>query len=806
MRGISLTRLKTTLALVIVGILLPATASALSSPGFSPKIRHFTEADGLPQGIVTCVTQDSRGYVWVGSWNGLSRYDGYTFTNFKARPGDNCPLATGRIFFVREAEGGNILCKCEGGYYLFNTAERKFVALNGKTSDSGDRFRPTPWQTALVNGLPEYKGRETHILYKDRQGGYWIFTHRGLDRLTFERDRISPVKTCSVGEEFVRTIFRDAKNRLFIADKNGFLRLYAPDGSLLGYVTPDGSITKARTPFGANVYSMFQDSRGCLWAGTKPKGLFRLEEAKNGGFTVRHFVKTDNPCSINDNSIYAIRQDRFGRILVATYGGGLNIIEDPWGENPRFVNPSNGMPQYPKDAMYIHDILLARDGTLLIATRNGLFASPLTRNAGKMAFTRYKRQSADPNSLSDDQCMALLQSRGGAVYVATYAGGLNIIKNGTNLAKNIGFTALTTENGMASDVVLNMCEDKDGMLWIVSEHCIMKYDPAKETFTNCSGRLFSGGFTFSEVRPLCNAADGTMLFGTTQGLLSVHTADMAKSRFKPNIVFDAPPVMELSPEERSVTVRFAAIDLNKNEPIQYAYILEGVDSQWMYTTENRINLTNIPAGEHRLRVKSTNGDGVWVDNEQSVTISRTPYFNERPVAWMIYGALLLLAVLLAVKLYRYVRGLEREISELKLSRDEKKEYLRMKLGDIMSGSNAPGDAKNGGFIGETGFKDKVAKIVAEHIADADYDVNTLAGEMCMSRSSLYVAMKRELGCTPNNYVLGQRLKAAYAMLTAEKRLSVSEVAYRCGFSDPKYFSRCFKKTFDITPSELRSDA
>ena len=147
----------------------------------STSIRHFTESDGLPQSLITCVMQDSKGYIWISSWNGLSRYDGYSFSNFKARQGDNCPLVTNRILFIREVAGGDILCKCPDGYYLFKTAAKRFVALKDKKTDSGDRFRPTPGQKAAVSSLPEYKGVETHI---EDEGPVWRKHIFHLSRLT----------------------------------------------------------------------------------------------------------------------------------------------------------------------------------------------------------------------------------------------------------------------------------------------------------------------------------------------------------------------------------------------------------------------------------------------------------------------------------------------------------------------------------------------------------------------------------------------------------------------------------------------
>ena len=166
--------------------------------------------------------------------------------------------------------------------------------------------------------------------------------------------------------------------------------------------------------------------------------------------------------------------------------------------------------------------------------------------------------------------MALLQAKDGTIYVGTYGGGLNIVRNNAATAENIKFTAMTTEDGMASDIVLNMCEDKSGMIWLVSGHCMMKYNPKDKSFTNYSETFFSDGFSFSEVRPLYDETTGTTLFGTTQGLLTVSDKAIMKSSFTPKIFFDTPSTINLSPEEKNLSISFAALDYNKNEPIQYA--------------------------------------------------------------------------------------------------------------------------------------------------------------------------------------------------------------------------------------------
>lgn len=792
--------MKLVFSLILIFISLSVNASA------SPHIQRFTESNGLPQNVVTCVIQDKKGYIWLSSWNGLSRYDGYSFTHYKARQGDNCPLSTNRILFIRQTNDGKILCKCEDGYYSFSIKEKKFSALPNKHNDDGDRFRPTKKQISMIGEMSEYKGKEFRILYLDRQGGYWVYSHKGLDRVTPEAKKLAPVKYGNKGEEFIRTIFRDKSGRLFVADKNGYVRISAKNGDFIGYLDADGSITKSKIMFGANVYSMFQDSHGYTWIGSKPNGLFRLKNAKNGGFIVKSFTKNiSDRYGINCNSIYSITEDRYERIILGTYGGGLNIIENPWSDSPKFINVANNLERYPKSALQVHSIRVVSGDKLLIGTNDGLYTCQLKKNPQDIYFYVNQRVPSSKTSLSNNQVMDILRSSDGTIYIATYGGGLNMITSKNILSGNIEFKSLTTDNGMASDVALSLCEGCDGNIWIVSEHCIMEYNPKKSYFSNYMGRFFSGEFSFSEVRPLYDSISGNMFFGTTQGLLNVNVKNKEKSQFKPQIAFDTPDYIDLPPEEKSINIRFAALDYNKNEQIHYAYKLEGVDDDWLYTNESHINLSNIPAGTYRLRVRSTNGDGVWCDNEASIMIHRTPFFNETPVAWMLYGGLLFALIIIVWKVAVYIRRLKKEIAGLRLSGDEQMEYIKLKLGDMIErkGESSPQSIKNADSIEDNKFKAKVEEFMRINVAEPDLNVSAFAKELGMSRSVLYIQMKKQFGCTPNNYIQNYRLDMAYRLLIEHRELNISEIAYKCGFSDPKYFSRCFKKAKGVTPSEIR---
>ena len=103
-------------------ILFPLTAQPLC------QIEYFTANNGLSQGVITAILQDQKGFMWFSTWNGLDKFDGYSFRNYKAFPGDGCMLTNNRIVFITESKYGNIWCQTSDGHiFLFDTQDEKFI-------------------------------------------------------------------------------------------------------------------------------------------------------------------------------------------------------------------------------------------------------------------------------------------------------------------------------------------------------------------------------------------------------------------------------------------------------------------------------------------------------------------------------------------------------------------------------------------------------------------------------------------------------------------------------------------------------
>lgn len=792
-------------------LLLPAAMYADDS---QVRITRFDERDGFTESYVTGVIQDSEGFVWVSSWNGLSRYDGYKFVTFKGHPGDGCPLEINRINGIAELRNHDIVCKSDKRYYVFKRSTKSFEKIDGKRYSRLIRlFHLAPDVKARIMSLPEYRNIEVKFLCQDRQGGVWIQSNRGLERVWFVRKPILTEKYGTEGEESVRGLFCDSRGRVWIADKNGVVRVIPRmerGKPLLGqttlFLSPSGKLSSAPVSFGSNVYSFCEDTNGDLWLGSKPGGLFRLRPAGDG-FAVSHFAHdASDKWSLSDNSVYDIVRNPAGGLFIATFNGGLNIMRQERDGAVRFVNANNMLRRFPREAMQCRSMLMASDGTLLVGTVGGLVTCRPENDARRMRFHLNRRNPSASWTLSSNYIMGMLRMRDGTVLVATSGGGIDRILSHDLLTDTIHFDHFSHDEGLSSDMVLALQEDPSGRVWVVSEASLSRIDLRRRESVNFMRGFFSGLFAFTEIQPVC-LPDGLIVIGTTQGTLSFNTLDISKSSFTPNIVFSCGGKLDIDAGKKDFSVTFAALDYNKNEDIVYAYKLEGIDNEWHYTTANELHYVGLQPGDYRLRVKSTNGDGVWTNNEKVVDIHRKAALTETPYFWMVLGLLATVVMLTIYKVVVYIRKLQDEIKDIRLTSNEKIAILGDRVRELLSISEPVEKAET-----ETGnpqltkadreFAEKVEAFVSENIANPDLAVKDMAEALFVSRTVLYARIKKIFNCSPNNLVLNMRIDKAKQLLDEGDAL-VAEVAYGCGFSDPKYFSRCFKKLTGKNPTEWK---
>lgn len=521
----------------------------------------------------------------------------------------------------------------------------------------------------------------------DNQGNCWFATARGVEKLCFFPQSYQFNLTDYEAE--TRAILQDSNKRLWTASKSNYIQIFAPDGNLVGYLSKQGNIIKEKQSFYNGVYSILEDKDGNIWLGTKEIGLFQLKKTGANHYSIHHFEhQTNDPYSLSSNSIYAIFQDSRNHIWIGCYGGGLNLLAQAKDGKVSFIHSNNELRNYPiAYGMKVRNIAEAPGGVILVGTTNGLltFSNNFER-LEEIKFYRNIRRPGDKNSLSANDIMHIYTDKNKTTYIISFTGGVNKVISPNLLNENIQFRNYDKNNGLASDLALSMIEDTQNQLWVVSEIALSKFDPAKETFENYELSSIYQEFNFSEALPIINARNQIIL-GTDKGFLEVSPEKMRKSSYVPPIVFTGLKIqghltdhsidnleeLELEPSQRNVTFQFAALDYVNPKGILYAYRLQGLEEEWNEADNNRsASYINLPAGKYQLQVKSTNSDGVWVDNVRTLSIHVLPTFWETYWAWLLYFILFILFtasivyVLFYIYRLRHRVDMEQQLANIKL--------------------------------------------------------------------------------------------------------------------------------------------
>ena len=775
------------------------------------RITQYDEEDGVPSNHITQMLQDGNGFMWFSTWNGLCRFDGYEFETFKPEAGDGCHMATDRLRDISLQPDGNILCREDDDYYLFDLSQYRFRDLTGEEAQHADddikQYRQSFSLYHNTAALPlqvsnQLPAQSLTFGLHDHQGNQWLLGVNTIykiisDTLRTQRLDISPAAQ-------VKCLFRDNLGRCWLTTReDGAIRVYTSDLQLIGYLGNDGRLHATYTSFGSAIYCMYQSDDGTLWLGSKPDGVFRLRETADGQFNVEHL--TDLP----GQEVYDLLEDRYGRLWIATMSGGLYYTADPQATAPRFATPRN----YPHDSgqrvRYLH---ITRHGVLLAAATDGLIVADLKADADKMEFQLHQRESDRVESLSSSATMDILEDNEGRIFISTESGGMNQTDHPDLLSSQLAFTHLNTANHrLPSDCVMSLAPMPNGSTMIVSAHLIALLDSSHHVRV-LDARYFNENYHFSEAHPLL-LDDGRWLFGLDDGAFTTTMTQMYHQTTMPPIVLTRISIqggqnnwaaenldtLTLQSHERSLTIHFAALDYSAPERISYAFRLntgdEADSTQWNFIGHNRsATLLDLEPGTYHMEIRSTNADGEWSSQPRRLVIIVTPTFWE---AW--YGQLLIVLLIAGV-----LTAVSRTLLYIRRIKRQQRETLAKYL-ELIEHSNEPQkqEAHSQDEAQPDPMLERVMKFIEDHLSDSDVNVGDMAAAAASSRSGLQRKLKQTMGITPQDLLREARIKHACQLLGNTQK-SIAEVAYACGFTDPKYFSRCFKQSTGQSPSEFKN--
>ena len=677
--------------------------------------------------------------------------------------------------------------------------------------------------------------------FTDQQGNLWLTSTRGLTLVNILHTHM--LWTPLVASQETRSLLSRQDGTIWAGSKDGYIGVFSADGRQLGWLSPQGKVSQARMRFSEYIYTMKEDTQGRTWIGTKSQGLYIISPQG----VVRHYMpEVSNPYSLSNAAIYDIDEDAQGNIWIGTYGGGLNLANIQADGTLRFLHSGNELKGYPIDKFNrVRRITHNRNGVVLLSCTEGLVTFS---NRDRQFFcTQHHRQ--DTTSLRANDVLQTLVTRDGQVYVTTLGGGIQQVVSDNLLQDNLQFKLIPKMN-QGVGYCLSLMEDSQGNIWITREAEVCKYTKYTGLVERFTPHSQTGHNVLTEGASVIDQ-EGHLWAAATGGMYMLDTKQTEKSTFQPNIIFtslffqgeqEPRPILNrqmltINKDQRNLTIWFAALDYSDHFLTEYAYCMDGAE-EWNYIgTTPRISFNQLSPGTHTLRVKSTNVDGVWGSQVATLYLDVTPTLWER--TWVRIAVLLLTIIFSTAAILDFIRYRQKNREREKRLENILQQYrelqrtvgtvengeLRTESCDMSKGCNSSEQSNHTSQFSvhssqlntpphhyrletphvvdeDQEMMQKLMKFIEEHVDDDGLRIDDMAQAVGLGRSVFYERLKSLVGVSPIDFLRQLRMQRAKELIKRSS-MNVSQVAYAVGFTDPKYFTKCFKKETGMTPSEYR---
>lgn len=682
------------------------------------------------------------------------------------------------------------------------------------------------WNCSSVNPLSS--NFVNSLLAKDGQiwvgtetGGITKLTPRQLQLEFFKHDAANPA---SLSPNAVNAMYAAPDGTLWVGTVEGGLNALAPGSRNFTHYT----MANSGLPHNS-VSTLAADNRGNLWIGTWGTGI-AVMNLQQPGRIIPLVVDAKHQPFLNFAGVLVYDPINDGMWLGTNDGLFFYDLK-----RQQLIEPFRGC----LNVRGCIGSLITRDGKLLMGCVQGMVEINLkSRIPGKgdFAVKYHQYKLDDPKSGVIDKILSFCLAKDGKIWLGSNGYGLycyNYNKEGKTYVKSF-----TTNNGLANNTVKGIVEDNQGMLWIATDNGLSIFNPKTETFSNYSRKdgLLSSQFYFNGA---IRDAKGKIYLGTDEGLMAVtgvnhavHNA--ARLRFT-ELLVDNQPVFAgsdyldddisiakrlcIHESDKSFTIFFSALNYGNDSQGVYLYRMKGYENDWVQLQpgQHSVRYSTLPAGSYQFEVKYI--PSFDSDKEQviSVDIKVTPYFWK---SWWFVSLMVIafIAFLLYIYTSRLEKMREREVEELyrpieaALKDSDEPGKLQSRIQMILENQKRYQDSQKKSIEAdrkqvaekERPFMDIVMEVMEKNYDNSEFGVQELADEMRMNRSVLSKMLNAEAGQPTAQFIRNYRLDIAKKMITENvANRNITEIAYRVGFNDPKYFTRCFTKQYGESPSAFK---
>ena len=450
--------------------------------------------EGLIQQAIYAGVQDNKGFIWLGTDEGLLKYDGYRFKPYQYDPTQKNSLASSKVYAVLADSKDRIWAGMDGGgldvlnpdgetftHHQHDPNDPNTVRSNSVFDILEDRDGNIWMGMGKGGGLsmlnPE-TGRFTHYehdphdpntiadgsiwhLAEDRNGNIWAGIYgKGLDRLNPKTGEVQhyvhdPDDPKSLANNIIGGILEDRNGNMWIATWGGLNRL-DPQTGILQLYAHDPNNSNSLT--GNTVWDLYEDEKGLIWVACYGEGLNKLDPRTGQIWRYRH--DPNNLSSLSGDHLWFVMGDRGGILWIGTSNGGLNKFNPKTEAFGLYThNPKNPISLAHKSVSAIGE---GKDGRLWIGSDGGGFQR-FEPDTG--AVKHYVHDPDRPNSLNDDLVLSIFEDRSGIVWVGTYNGGLNRFDPATETFSHF-LPDPRNPRSLSDKRTWEIYEDRSGTLWV----------------------------------------------------------------------------------------------------------------------------------------------------------------------------------------------------------------------------------------------------------------------------------------------------------------------------------------------------
>lgn len=669
---------------------------------------HFQskfEYDGSVKDVKIPVIEDVDGKVWVGSTEGLEQFSFNTkeFSYFPFIDRNGKLVDDINISALFKSRQGKLWVGTTVGLFCFNSDLNRFEEQTFKLS-SVESFS---FENICIRTILEDKNGNLNIGTEGR--GLFVISPDSQNLFNIQN---YTSENSEIGHNIVQSLIIDQSENLWIGTLSGISKtdlkkkkfnLYRNSNSpnsldLLGnviasiYKNDDGILWVGNWGQGLNlvnrntnavehfstqhtgnhklpndfIHVIFKDSKGNIWLGTRD-GIMIYDKPGNRFLPYYEYLRNPAMPILSNIRIYMILQDKSSNYWIGTQNGLYKINLET--SEVEVFQKELGVKNQQISANLVYCVLEDSEGLIWIATVGGLDVyNPLTKK-----MYHFNKES---NGLSDDFVITLCEDAKGRIWIGTSTY-VNVFDK-----KDSTFTFYSQQEGLPNNRIFEIRKDKNNNIWVATGKGLCKFDEQKNTFQTFTPEDGLQSLEFN-IRAACVSADGEMLFGGMNGFNAFYPDSISGNPYIPNLVFtsfytqkgslkkyinlDESPEVVLNHNIYSFTIEFAALEYTNPKKNRYAYKMEGISNEWVDIGNRKfVPFFALQPGEYIFKVKGSNNDGVWNNNEISVSIVVLPPWWRSVYAYFVYLILILVSIIVFIKVRERKLIIDKNILEQKV--------------------------------------------------------------------------------------------------------------------------------------------